>query len=74
MAASITMASPLHHHLKLNGAKPWAGRPLLWVITPVRHIPICVPVQQERGGGVNILVADHFLGDISTRNHRTQPL
>ena len=48
MAASVTMATPLHHHLKLNGDTPRTGRPLFWVISPDTHTPICV--QRDKGG------------------------
>ena len=49
-AASISMATPLHHHLKLNGATPRTGRPLLWGTTPLRHTPIGVR-EEEWGVG-----------------------
>jgi len=42
------MVTPLHHHLKLNGATPRTGRPLFWVITPFMHTPICVPTEKAR--------------------------
>ena len=54
MAAPITMATPVHHRLKLNEATPRTGRLLFCVITPVRHTPICVPTadkEREEGGG-----------------------
>ena len=47
VAASISMATPLHHHLKLTRATPRTGKPLFWVTSPLRHTgyrgtPICV--------------------------------
>ena len=47
VAASITMAAPFHHHLKLNGATPRTRRPLFWVTTPLRTTPNCK--HRERG-------------------------
>jgi len=40
-AASITMATPLHHNLKLYETTPRTGRTLFWVTTPLKHTPIC---------------------------------
>ena len=37
MAASISMTTPLHHHLKLNRATPRTGKQLFWVTSPLRH-------------------------------------
>ena len=34
VAASISTATPLHHHIKLNGATPRTGKPLFWVTSP----------------------------------------
>ena len=60
MAASITMVTPLHHHLKLNGATPTRRRLLLWVITPFRHSII---VYSRKGGWGWVRKADNiFLG------------
>ena len=50
MAASISMATPLHHHLKLTGATPRTGKPLFCVTSPLRHTPICV-LREEWGVG-----------------------
>ena len=40
-AASITMATPLHHNLKLYESTPRTGRTLFWVTTPLKHTSIC---------------------------------
>ena len=37
LAASISMATPLHHHLKLYEDTPRIGRTLFWVTTPLRQ-------------------------------------
>ena len=64
MAVSITMATPLCHHLKLNGATPRIGRLLFWVIAPVRHSSIYLCTLYNGRGG-DILVADHLFADKS---------
>ena len=46
VVASITMATPLHHDLKLNGATPRTGRPMF---------PICVQIERGRGGILDTL-------------------
>jgi len=50
VAASKTMATPLHHNLKLYEATPRTGRTLFWDTTPLRHTPICV-LREDWGGG-----------------------
>jgi len=40
-AASITMATPLHHTLKLYETTPRTGRTLFRVTTPLKFTPIC---------------------------------
>ena len=50
VAASISMATPLHHNLKLYEATPRTGRTPFWVTTPLRHTLICV-LREEWGVG-----------------------
>jgi hypothetical protein len=58
VAASITMATPLHHNLKLYESTPRTGRTLFWVTTPLKHTPIC---GVGGGGGRNSgLLADNL--------------
>ena len=52
--ASITMATPLHHNLKLYEATPRTGKTLFWVTTPLPHTPICV-LREEWGVGEEFL-------------------
>ena len=40
-AASITMATHLHHNLKPYEDTKRIGRTLFWVTTPLKHPPIC---------------------------------
>jgi hypothetical protein len=53
-AASITMATPLHHNLKLYEDTPRIGRALFWATTLIRHTVL--PYVSEAGvvgGGWN---------------------
>ena len=70
VAASISMATPLHHHLKLNGATPRTGNSLFWV-TPLRHTTICVHtgVLGWYSSQYIILVSNILLHFISLLNH-----
>ena len=59
VAASISMATSLHHPLKLNGATPRTGRSLVWVTNPLRNTPVCV-LSEEWGGGFLNSLADNL--------------
>ena len=60
VAASITMATPLHLNLKVYEATPRTGRTMFWVTTSLRHTPICVLREEWGVGGILDLLADNL--------------